>query len=208
MGKKEALKQFHQATIANRADQLFQEKGVEKTTMDDIARAADYSKATLYVYFKSKEDIFYWIVCKAMGLLLDTVKTAVQTEGGALQQYKALCKNVTLFAEKHPFYYRSLRQTIAVDTHSRSQNPVLEEIYQTGEEINQVILSVLQAGVQEGCFIPTANQAQTVLFLWSSLSSLVEMAGNKETYLELRTGLDKEAFLEYSFSMLLRTISI
>jgi AcrR family transcriptional regulator len=37
---------------------LFGEKGFEGTTMDEISSAAGISKATLYLYFDSKEDLF------------------------------------------------------------------------------------------------------------------------------------------------------
>ena len=54
MSKKQALTEFHRGSILAAAERLFAEKGTEKTTMDDIAREAEYSKATLYVYFQSK----------------------------------------------------------------------------------------------------------------------------------------------------------
>lgn len=57
MSKKQALTEFHRGSILAAAERLFAEKGTEKTTMDDIAREAEYSKATLYVYFQSKEEI-------------------------------------------------------------------------------------------------------------------------------------------------------
>ena len=37
--------------------------------MDDIAREAEYSKATLYVYFQSKEEIINAILLSGMVLL-------------------------------------------------------------------------------------------------------------------------------------------
>ena len=59
MSKKQALTEFHRGSILAAAERLFTEKGTEKTTMDDIAREAEYSKATLYVYFQSKEEIIF-----------------------------------------------------------------------------------------------------------------------------------------------------
>ena len=47
MSKKQALTEFHRGSILAAAERLFAEKGTEKTTMDDIAREAEYSKATL-----------------------------------------------------------------------------------------------------------------------------------------------------------------
>ncbi|CAN5824313.1 hypothetical protein BH23THE1_BH23THE1_00440 [soil metagenome] len=37
----------------------FSKKGFDKTRMDDIALESNVSKGTLYIYFKSKEDLFY-----------------------------------------------------------------------------------------------------------------------------------------------------
>jgi len=37
----------------------FSKKGYDKTRMDDIALESKVSKGTIYIYFKSKEDLFY-----------------------------------------------------------------------------------------------------------------------------------------------------
>ena len=41
MSKKQALTEFHRGSILAAAARLFDEKGNEKTTMDDIARATE-----------------------------------------------------------------------------------------------------------------------------------------------------------------------
>ena len=43
--------------ILNAAWKLFEEKGYDNTTVDDIIEATDTSKGTFYHYFKSKEDL-------------------------------------------------------------------------------------------------------------------------------------------------------
>ncbi|EFQ57853.1 transcriptional regulator, TetR family [Streptococcus downei F0415] len=53
--KKEPV-EAHRRAIAQAAHQLFIGKGLAATTVDMIAKAAGYSKATLYVYFKNKEE--------------------------------------------------------------------------------------------------------------------------------------------------------
>ena len=49
--KENRLVRFNRQNILEAAERLFAEKGVRQTTMDDIAKAADYSKSTVYVYF-------------------------------------------------------------------------------------------------------------------------------------------------------------
>lgn len=44
------------------AQKLFRENGYEKTTVDDIANHAGISKGSVYLEFKTKEDIFYNIL--------------------------------------------------------------------------------------------------------------------------------------------------
>ena len=48
------------------AEELFEAKGYDATSIDDIAYRTGISKSTLYVYFKSKQLIWDHIVCKYM----------------------------------------------------------------------------------------------------------------------------------------------
>ena len=47
------------AKLVDVARQLFAKKGVEATTMNDIAVASKKGRRTLYTYFKSKDQIYY-----------------------------------------------------------------------------------------------------------------------------------------------------
>jgi AcrR family transcriptional regulator len=44
------------------ARQLFAKKGLENTTMNDIATTSGKGRRTLYTYFKSKEDIYFAVI--------------------------------------------------------------------------------------------------------------------------------------------------
>lgn len=44
------------------ARQLFAHKGIENTTMSDIANASDKGRRTIYTYFKSKKDIYNAVI--------------------------------------------------------------------------------------------------------------------------------------------------
>ena len=44
------------------ARQLFAHKGIENTTMNDIAIAAEKGRRTIYTYFKNKRDIYNAVV--------------------------------------------------------------------------------------------------------------------------------------------------
>lgn len=59
------------------ARQLFAKKGVEDTTMNDIALASKKGRRTLYTYFKNKEQIYIAVVESELDMLLKQLeKTA------------------------------------------------------------------------------------------------------------------------------------
>ncbi len=75
--------------ILEQAQKLFQQFGVKKTTMEDIARAMGKGKSTLYYYFCSKEDIFDAVILKEMEEVFSSVSHAVEKAGSAEEKLKA-----------------------------------------------------------------------------------------------------------------------
>ena len=57
------------AQLVDVARQLFAKKGVEDTTMNDIAVASKKGRRTLYTYFKSKEQIYQAVVESELEML-------------------------------------------------------------------------------------------------------------------------------------------
>ena len=60
------------------ARQLFAHKGVENTTMNDIASASEKGRRTIYTYFKSKRDIYNAVVKNESELIVERLSTIPQ----------------------------------------------------------------------------------------------------------------------------------
>jgi AcrR family transcriptional regulator len=69
------------ARILDGAMKMFLAYGFARTTMDDIARAADMSRPALYLQFKNKTDIYRAIALMLLSRSLAQAKTALAGEG-------------------------------------------------------------------------------------------------------------------------------
>jgi AcrR family transcriptional regulator len=60
VGLRERKKAETRERIASVARDLFLERGFEHVTVAEVARAADVAQKTVFNYFPTKEDLFYW----------------------------------------------------------------------------------------------------------------------------------------------------
>src|SRR3954463_2290716 len=60
LGLRARKKQQTRELIAETARRLFAERGFDRVTVAEIARAAEVSEKTVFNYFPTKEDLVYW----------------------------------------------------------------------------------------------------------------------------------------------------
>ena len=75
--------------IVQAARRVFQKWGLNKTTMEDIAREAGKGKSTLYYYFESKDEIFDTLLEIEIGALLTRAKAAVAAVDSAKEKLRS-----------------------------------------------------------------------------------------------------------------------
>jgi AcrR family transcriptional regulator len=87
--------------IVAAASKLFQQYGLQKTTMEDIAKAAGKGKSTLYYYFASKDEVFEAVVTKEINEVQTAVLQVVEEAESAKEKLKIfLSANFTELREK------------------------------------------------------------------------------------------------------------
>jgi len=204
--RKEALASFHRTTILESANALFLEKGVEGSTMDEIAKQADYSKSTLYVYFKSKEDIFNYIIRDAMLRFEEDMTHLSQTQAGVSDFFLGVCANLVKMYDKHPMYFDGLTGRIDVSDDALVSDPILLEIYDAGERLNDIMLAKLRQGEDEKLLRPGQADMDTLFVLWASICGIIVTTSEKRHYVSYRMAASRESIMNHGFQLLLRSI--
>jgi AcrR family transcriptional regulator len=78
------------------AKKLFEEKGFEETSIDDIVRRIGVAKGLFYYYFRSKDEIIDVLIERFQGEMRDSIEQLVQKDGlKAMDRLDALFKIFT-----------------------------------------------------------------------------------------------------------------
>lgn len=183
------------------------EKGIAATSMDDIAKASGYSKATLYVYFENKEEIVGILALNSMKKLYGYISSALAQHETTKARYDFICRGLVQYQEEFPFYFRMVLDKINIDFESQDYLPEEKETYQIGEEINEKIKLFLLSGVENGDLQGDLKIIPAIFNFWGMLSGIIQLAANKEDYIRKSMNLSKNQFLEYGFSLVYNSIA-
>src|SRR3954471_1902900 len=96
--------------IAATAARLFATRPFHKVKLDDVAAEAGVGKGTLYVYFKSKEDLYLWLIFDAFAQLVSHLEA--RFVGGDLspgESLRVIVAELVRFAFEHPQLYELMR---------------------------------------------------------------------------------------------------
>ena len=104
--------------ILNAAEQVFTPKGLDQTRMDDIAEGTGLSKGTLYLYFKSKDDLIIVIIDRIFqGIFkqLDARKDNHLSANEAISQFtEEAIRDYKYMLRLLPIAYEFLAQLFAI----------------------------------------------------------------------------------------------
>jgi TetR/AcrR family transcriptional regulator len=171
--RKEREKEHRKEEIVDAAEKLFFEKGLQAATVDEIAEAAELSKGTIYLYYKSKEDLYLAVVMRGLGILYDMFKAKIQGDSDVVKQLMGLQETFLEFFEKHRRYFRMMHFLQAPQFHKQVSEEMMQECSLENQKIWNIATTLLERGIKEGILIPNLNAVEIVIILWSSATQLL-----------------------------------
>lgn len=153
------------------ARQLFVNKGVENTTMNDIAAASEKGRRTIYTYFKNKREIYDAVLESESNAVICRLREIVESELPPLEKLRSyLLKRfevITPTQHKHKTPYDRYRALFSRDARR------IEKIYELARKKEHALfVELLDYGVRQGVF--DAVQAERL----PSLMSLVFLSAD------------------------------
>ena len=169
------------------AQKLFQQYGLKKTTMEDIAKALGKGKSTLYYYFCSKEEIFDAVIMKEMDEVFHQVMQAVNHAVTAEEKLKMFAVTKIKALQKKSNLYKIVRGEL------QENMLCMKHMYLAyDQQETKLMKSILSFGLANGEFDRSIGKELDLLpsVMVSSLRGIERdmFINNKYTKMEARIG--------------------
>lgn len=180
------------------ARQLFARKGVENTTMNDIASASAKGRRTIYTYFKSKRDIFNAVIERETDQVLSRLRlivTQAVPPDEKLRQYvavrfEAMKEVVSRNGSLRAGFFRDVRKV------DRARKILSKK------EV-ALIRAILDEGIRAGVF-EIADPSGMAVIITQTIQGL-DVPFIRDNLTE--NGIDKETLKSYVTEILLRGLA-
>lgn len=168
--RKQREKEQKRNAILDCAEKLFISKGFKDTSVDDIANCAEYSKGTMYLYFKSKDEMFMNIYNRALGLMYSEFRASVKNRETGKDKIHAIGDAHFKFLKKYPDYYSIMRFFDSFDFDFSNLEDVMTQISTTSKLIDILMIDAIKLGQQDGT-IRNDIDAEMICILLQSMST-------------------------------------
>jgi AcrR family transcriptional regulator len=190
--RREREKKERRMTILNCARELILLQGVEQVSMEDIARKAELSKATLYLYFSGKEVIFNEICEESARIFLGHFQPLLETCGSGMEAIRCFWRGyVEIFGNfdemliifKVRSFFNPGLPFVSMEEQSKSPNV---------DNILAIMKTLIDQCKTEGFFDPNLDSEMATRLLLSMFSNTINNTARLPTEARKSPALLKE----------------
>ncbi len=142
--KKDVLQEFRKSELLTAARTVFSRNGFHDATIDDIAQEAGVAKGTVYLYFKSKQEIYVEALRDGVELLIEEMRAEAGRSGAAPDRLRCLLTAKVAFFDKHRDFFQILQSEVG---HVERTMAECKDLY---FEQARIVEGVLRDGIREG----------------------------------------------------------
>jgi AcrR family transcriptional regulator len=191
--------------IVDAAEKVIFVKGYENATMDEIAEEAELSKGTLYLYFKTKEELYLAIAIRGNEILRKKTEIAIVKEKSGLDKVIACGRAYFDMYQNQRNYFDALNY---MDSKELTPEMMHErhEAFQRNEGVLQLLAEIIEQGKQDGSIRTNVNPYIQSLLIWGQAMGVIQILAFKGCFLEENLDLKQEDMIEEFFITIRRSL--
>ncbi|OXM64552.1 TetR/AcrR family transcriptional regulator [Amycolatopsis vastitatis] len=149
------------------AVKLFNERGYDGTSMEDLSRKLGITKSAIYHHVPSKEELLRLAVDRALDGLFEVAAETARLDGRAIDRLEHLVRgSVLVLADQLPFVTLLLRV--------RGNTKVERAALTRRREFDRLVTDLVKQAEAEGDVRPDVDPAVTARLVFGMVNSLIE----------------------------------
>ncbi|MBD2756196.1 TetR/AcrR family transcriptional regulator [Spirosoma validum] len=167
--RKEREREEMRKLILDAARKLFLENGFDKVSIRNIADEIEYSPATIYLYYKDKNELFFALHQTAFTKMIEEFAPIEQIEQ-PMDKLIEMGRLYLRFAFENPELY----DLMFIMTAPIDALECREDIWDDGDRAFSILQQIVQACIDTGT-IKHPDAEQAALMIWSSVHGLAAL---------------------------------
>ncbi|MCD6546334.1 MAG: TetR/AcrR family transcriptional regulator [Thermotogae bacterium] len=194
----EEMREKRKNEILNAAEKVFFSKGYEKASMNDVAKEAGIAKGTLYLYFRTKKDLYFAIGNRALDIIVAKFYEIARSNSfkNGLEKVEALAYFYFDFSKKHPDYHKFLINYHSEIVNFGDINPSVVAAYMKSGRIFRLLVSCVEEGMKDGSIRDDISPIKLAVLLWTKTVGTIEFTRLKEPIFKTFAKIEADEIVE------------
>jgi len=202
--RRQREKEQRRKEIVDAAEKIIFRDGFSKASMEQVANEAELSKATLYLYFKSKEELYFAIFLRGQELLYKMIDEELAKHSATKEKLQAFLKSLVGFQKKHPEYFEAF---FYFTTNRVELNKQSEDFISNHEQDTIYLkkwIEIIKKGKEDKIIRQDLDPIPSVLLIWLQSVGMLKIYSVVKAELEEMFGLKEGYLLDSYFDLVLR----
>ncbi len=179
--RREREREQRKSHILDTARALLLEKGMNATSINQIAKRSELSVGSIYFYFTDKEELFAALQLEGLELLHHAVRQAVAKKSTPEKKIRSIAMAYLRFSEDHKSYFDII--TYFLTSPETIFPPNLKKVIdEHGNASISMLAAAIREGIDNGDFKPVDPRRQAII-LWSAFNGVIQLKKLEKTIL-------------------------
>jgi AcrR family transcriptional regulator len=187
--RKERERAAREELILDHAQPMLLRDGFQNLNLDQLAEAVEYSKGTLYLHFKTKEDIALAVVTRALKERADFFERALKFQGRSRERVRAVGFACCHFAKVYPEYYNVEMMLKSLSFWEQADQTRQHTYAMQGSRCFRVMQQLVTEGLQHGDLHAGKIPSEQIVFGIASIAVGSHIMG-RNTHALMLAGID------------------
>jgi len=178
--RREREKKNRQELAINAAMELYNEEGYHAITMEKIAERSELSRAALYLYFKTKDEIFVSAIVACTNFFGDILQEIYDRRKTIKKRLlEEMWEAFRMFYEKDPVTFNASLYFHQSEINRNLSEGLRERLYESGSRVVRLQQKIIKYGVEEGIFIK-CNPMTLAEVIWACFFGITQLERSKQ----------------------------